>query len=147
MINHFVTAPFLLSYILSLCFFQFFQEELHIIREIRAFCLKSTAHEENRIRTVSLVHILEKLPAHAARRNGEYGAEAAHHFRCAFADLLAGIDREGEPSAEAGKDGSVSADQAGELSIIAEGGHAGIFRKNERAGATMMPSAPISCAL
>lgn len=33
---------------------------------------------------------------------------------------------------------AVSADQAGELSVIAEGGHAGIFRKDERAGEAWM---------
>ena len=114
-----------ISAFLLLGFPKLFQEEFRVFRQIRAFCLESAADEENGIRAVGSVHIPEELPAHAAGGNGENGVQVTHVFFRAFTDFLAYIPGEGEPSSEAGEDNRIRTGQAGELSVVAEGGNAG----------------------
>ena len=113
--------------VLLLCFFQFFQEELYIVRQIWPLGLQGTAYEENGIGAVDPVHFLEQLPLHAARGDGEYGPEVRHFFVGSFADFLAGVLGERESAAKAGENDRIRTGQAGKLAIIAEGGNAGFL--------------------
>ena len=96
-----------LTALLFHCFYQFFQEEFHIGCQVRAFGLQGAADQENGVGAVDLYHPLEELPAHAARGNGEVGLQVGHFCFCAFADFLARILGEGEPTAEAGENDRV----------------------------------------